>query len=156
MLTIRTIEPWLVTRTIREPTVGTTDSDVQNQIETPIEWGAVRTTEPGVLKDSLLAGGRVGDDSGEVSTVPEGFVEREVQRAMEPRVDIDPQEIGGPFESVLVEILVKRLAALEPPSIRLPNRVQGDVWTPVEGAADVVNTLSGIPLVVSSRFHDLW
>lgn len=131
-LTLGVIEPWLVTSTIREPSVRATNSDVQDEVERPIERSAVRASKPWVLKDDLLAGSSVSDDGWEVSSLEEWFVEAEIERTMEPRVDVDPQKVGGPFKSVIMETLVEGLATLEPPAISLGNGVHERSGSPVE------------------------
>jgi hypothetical protein len=155
VLTLGSIEPWLVAGTIREPTVGATDGDVQDEVEWPIEGCRVAATFPWVLENQLLTRGGVGNDAGEVSTLEEGLVEGQVEGAVETRVDIDPHKVGGPFNGVIMETLVERLAALEPPAISPVDGVDELGRTPVERAANIVDTLSRVLLVITASLHNL-
>jgi len=129
---LRVIDPGLVTCTIGEPTVRTTDGNVQNQVKAAIERCRVGTVYPWVLEDGLLTSGIVCDDGREVSAIEEGHIKREVEGTMEARIDVDPHEIRRPLDGVLVEPFIKRLTTFEPPSVRLRDGVDKDSWTPVE------------------------
>lgn len=73
-LTRRAIQPRLVTNAIREPSIGTTDGNVHDQIEWLIEGSDVlRTIDPRVGSDD--EGVVVSDGRWELPTLEEGLVE---------------------------------------------------------------------------------
>jgi hypothetical protein len=96
--TQRPVQPRFVPSTVGEPPVGPPDCNVEDQIKWLIEGGRVWTVLPRVLKRNLL--GAVGDYLREVASVKERLVEADVDRKVEPTVDVHvPSRMGTTFQS---------------------------------------------------------
>jgi len=104
--TKRAIHPGFLSETIREPTVRSTDGDVQDQIEgcpstvsksvrlaqpervrTLVEWRSWTSVGPGVPQRNVL--GTIDDDLREFTTLPERPVDIESHHTVKSVVDVN-------------------------------------------------------------------
>jgi len=145
------ISPRLARSTVLEPTIGTTDSDVENEVEVLVEGSVVLASSSPRVHES----GTVTVANGESTLLPERLVEVDVHDLEKTRVDVGENILLGPLEAESVETLgvcgveSSVLVVVEPPTI------VGRVGTPVESAAhDIVAALS-VGVVVSAGLHDI-
>lgn len=94
------VDPWLAVETITEPTVGTTDSDVDDEEEVLVEWSGLGSGSPGVDQGSTIVSG-----GGEVSSLPESSVEVDVHDLEKTSVNVREDVPLGPFDTKGVETL---------------------------------------------------
>jgi len=77
------VDPRLASDVVLEPTIGTTNSDVEDEVEVLVERSRVGTAGPWVLERSTVAGGRW-----EVTFGPEWLVEVDVHDLEKAGVDV--------------------------------------------------------------------
>lgn len=105
-LTSSVVQPRLVALGFREPPVGTTNSDVQDQEEILIEGRSVGAVLPRVAQGRQRLA--IEDGRGPLGTIKEWLVKPEIEQGVQPRVHVDAEELGSPFQSVCVEVVSER------------------------------------------------
>lgn len=147
----RAVEPWLTTLSILEPTIGSSNSDVDDEVELLIKRRLITAgLTPYVLQTGSVAVGKR-----KSSALPERFVEIGVQDLEKTSVDIGEEVLLGPFEAECVFFL--GVCSVKSASLHVgaPPSIVCWVGTPVKsGRDDVVSSLC-IGVVVSARLSDI-
>jgi len=144
------VNPWLAVDVVLEPSVGATDSDVEDKVEVLVERSRVGTASPWVLEGSTVAGGRW-----EVALGPEWLVEVDVHDLEKTGVDVGENVLLGPLNSESVKassvggVKGSTLYVVAVPAILRLH------WAPVESRGDNVVTTLWVGVVVTTRLHDV-
>lgn len=86
------IDPWFALDAILEPAIGSSNSNVENQIEVLVKRTGGSAAGPWVV-DSRTVGVR----GGKVAFAPEGLVEVDVHDLEKTSVDVAKDVLGAPF-----------------------------------------------------------
>lgn len=121
------INPRLSASTIFEPTVVSTNSDVQDEVEFLVE-GSLFAASLGPAVDQASA---VAVRKRELSTLPEGLVEVRVEDLEEDAVDVGEKVLLRPLETEGVFGCSVCGVESTPLHVRAPPGIVGWVWTPV-------------------------
>jgi hypothetical protein len=92
------VHPWLATLSILEPSIGTTDSNVHDEVEFLIEWSLLAAG----LGPDILETCSVGVGEWELTTLPEWLIEVGVEDLEETSVDVSEEILLGPLETEFV------------------------------------------------------
>ena len=95
---LRLVHPRLTGRAILEPPIGTSNGQVDDEIEFLIEW----RVQVGVIDPRVGEGGAVGVGQRELSTGPEIFIERVVEDLQETGVDVSEEVFLTPLQAIRV------------------------------------------------------
>ena len=145
------IQPRLSTLSVLEPTIGTTDCNIHDQVEFLVEWSLLATG----LRPDVLKSGAVGVGEWELTAFPEWFIKVGVQDLEETGVDVSEEILLGPFKTELVLGLGVSGVKSSSLDVGSPPGIVGKIWSPMKSRGnDVVTTLL-VCVVVTARFHDI-
>lgn len=145
------VNPWLALNTVLEPTVGATNSDVEDEVEILVEGsGVYASLAPWVDETSA-----VGVRDREVALLPEWLVEVDVHDLKETSVDVREDVLLAPFETESVETrAVSSVESLTLDVVLVPAVVVG-IRTPVKSGRDDVVAALRVGVVVTARLNNV-
>jgi len=127
--TLGVIKPGLVALAFREPPRRPANRDVQDKIEILIKGRGVRAIYPRVHERGDA--GAIENGRREIAALEERLVETQVKEGVQPRVYIDADEFGRPFQSVGVEAGTEGFSFFCPPTVCFRDAVEVGCRTPV-------------------------
>lgn len=145
------IDPWLSALAVLEPSVGTSDGDVHDEVEFLVE----RCVEavgiaPWVGNDSAI-----GVTLGESSALEKWLVEVAIENLKEEGIDIGEDVLLGPLQTEGVLLRGKGSMKSCPLHVGAPPSIVGRVWSPVQCRRhNIVATLC-VGVVVASRLDNV-
>jgi len=144
------VDPRLAIDVVLEPTVGTTNSDVEDEVKVLVERSGVATASPWVLERGTVAGGRW-----EVALGPEWLVEIDVHDLKKTGVDVGKDVLLRPLNTESVE--TSSVGGVESSTldvVAVP-AILGRNWTPVKSGRNNVVTTLRVGVVVTTGLHDI-
>ena len=138
------VVPGLASNTIGEVSVGTTDGQIEYEVELAIERGGVVLADPRVVE-----GGR------ELSSVEEALLgEIDLEDFISRVINVCEELFVVPIETIGVELCSQGFCVL----VFLGSQLKAVliiVGAPVESGSEPVVTLAGVPRSVTARLHNI-
>jgi hypothetical protein len=148
---LRAIEPRLVRLAVLKPTVSSTNSDVDDEVEVLVKGrGVAASRSPGVIQTRTVAVSK-----GEVAVLEKWLVKVRVHDLKKTSVDVCEDVVLGPLDTEgVVTSGVGRVQGLALDVVTPPAIVAGVRAEVQSTGCDVVSALC-IGVVISARLHDV-